>query len=349
MLAMVMIKATKGGASIIGTDLDLYTTTFVPGTVTSDFTVLVDAHRLKATLDKVKDAATINFAIDDAALVTSIGKLNLSLHRGLDASEFPLEAAFRTALGTSNCSFVLPAATIAAVLDKVSFAVSTEETRYYLNGIYMHVDEHEQKLCFVATDGHRAALYKVDVPAGAGALPDAGIIIPRKTVAELHRMVSRNGRAQDAMVTAAEKGVSFLVGEDELLESKAIDGTFPDYGRVIPTSNRHRVGIPSAPLIDAIRQASSIMSEKSRRTSLSFSPGRLVVSCSSPEFGTASTEVRITSDFELSIGFNAGYLMQLLGQLDGGAMLEIDDPSGPAVIKDGADPAITYAQMPMRI
>ena len=348
-LDTVLIKATRGGALITGTDLDLSTTTFVPGEVSPDFVAIVNAHKLKATMDKVKDSATINFSQEGESLAASIGKLRLSLKQPHEEKDFPDEASFRSEVAASNCSFVLPSSLLANILGKIKFAISAEETRYYLNGVFMHVNEYRKKLTFVTTDGHRLARYEVDVPAGAGAMHEDGVIIPRKTVTELLRLVKRKDCPADTLVRVTKTGVSFTVGEDEVLASKTIDGTFPDYQRVIPTQNSRKIAVHTGPFIDAVKQASAVMTEQSKPVKLAFHPERLVFSCSDPEFGTASTEIRVDNDDTFEVGFNAGYLLEILGQLEGGAMLELEDPGTPGVIKDGALDGLTYALMPLRV
>lgn len=348
-LGTVMIKASRNGVMVTGTDMDLYTTTHVSGRVSKDFTCLVDAHKLKATMDKVKDAADINFVLDGESLVASIGKLHLTLTQSHNVEDFPIDGTFRQKLKQSNCSFLLPSATLATVLSKIEFAISTEETRYYLNGVFVHVNEDRKKLAFVTTDGYRLARYELDVPAGAGAMQDAGALIPRKTATELLRLLRRKDCPTETLVTVADTGISFMVGEDELLESKLIDGSFPDYQRVIPTQHQHKPSVRTAPFIDGIKQASAVLSERGKAMKLTFTADRLVLACTDPEFGTATTDVHVIDGQDLEIGFNAGYLLQILSQLDGGALLELGDAGDPAIIKDGADDAVTYVLMPTRV
>ncbi|CCF19120.1 putative DNA polymerase III subunit beta [Pseudorhizobium banfieldiae] len=348
-LSTMLIKATRNGALVTGTDCDMITTTFVPGKVESDFVALVDAHKLKAVMDKVKDAADINFVLDGDRLVASIGKLNLTLQQTHQEENFVSELGFSAKLKQSNCAFVLPSATLATILAKIEFAISTEETRYYLNGVFMHINEIRDKLTFVTTDGHRLGCYEMDVPAGAGAMPGKGVLIPRKTVGEVLRMLKRKGCPEDTLIRVTDSAISFAIGEDELLESKQIDGTFPDYRRVMPTANKNRPSIHTAPFIDALKQASAVMTERGKAVKLTFRPGHLMLTCRDPEFGTASTEIPVSCDFELEVGFNAGYLLDILGQMDGGTMMELEDAGSPGVIKDGALEGITYVLMPMRV
>lgn len=344
-LAAVLIKAVDGGVRITGTDLDILTTTFVRGDVSLGFVALADAQRLLSIMEKVKDAPTVNLTRSGESLVVVIGNLSLTLSHGLDEAEYPSDP-FRSALAAGH-SFMLPSAQLAAALQKVSFAMSTEETRYYLNGAYLHVNDRLGQLAFVATDGHRLARYVMDAPAAA--LGATSVIIPRATVLEVLRLLRRKDRPADTMVSVCEKGISFLVGDDILLESKPVIGTYPDYGRTIPTESPLRCAVSTKPLADAIRQASAILSDRGRAVRLSFSRDKLRVSCSASDFGVSATEISIVNGCELDIGFNARYLLDIVDQLEGGAMFELADPGAPAVIKDGADEAVTYVQMPMRV
>jgi DNA polymerase-3 subunit beta len=347
-LDTVLIKAVRGGVLVTGTDLDLYTSTFVPGEVSKGFECLIDAHKLKATMDKVKDAGTINFSLGDDRLTASIGKLKLNLLQELQISDYPDDQAFRDKLKQSNCSFVLSSATLAKVLAKIEFAISTEETRYYLNGAFMHIHESRGKLTFVTTDGHRLGRYEIDIPAGAGALPQ-GVIIPQKTVTELLRLLKRKGCAADTLVAVTDTGISFRIGEDEHLESKLIDGTFPDYQRVLPAQNDKKVVAYVSDMIDAIKQASAVSAERGKAVKVTVSPGRVHFTCTDPEFGSASTDIKATTDAAIEIGFNAGYLVEILGQIGGAVELKMNEPGDPTIITDTSDHAVTYVQMPMRV
>lgn len=351
-LGMVMLKAMDKGVLVSGTDLDLYTSTFVPGDVSPDFVCLIDANKLFATMNKVKDAARINFTMEGEALIASIGKLNLNLKQECKEADFPDQAAdgsVRHKLKVSNNQFVLPSALLGTILSKVAFAISTEATRYYLNGVYMHIPSRSDTLTFVATDGHRLARYEMAAPAGAGAMPDAGVIIPHKTITELLRLVKRKGCPEDTMVTVTDTGVSFLIGEDELLESKVIDGTFPDYQRVIPAGNEHKAAAMTADMMDAIKQASSVLSQGKGGLKLTLLDDRMVLSCSDPDFGTASTEIVASNDQELEIGFNAGYLLDLLTHMDGDVRLSLGTAGDPAIFQDSRNDAVTYVLMPTRV
>lgn len=344
-LSAVLIKAGQGGAHVTGTDQDIFTTSFVRGDVAPCFVALADAHRLLSIMEKVKDAPTVTLTREETSLVVVIGKLSLTLSHGLDEAEYPTDS-FRADVAAGT-QFIVPSAQLAVALQKVSFAMSTDETRYYLNGVYMHVDDRRGQLIFVATDGHRLGRYILDAPTAARGA--ASIILPRPTVIEVLRLLRTKDCPADTMLSVSEKGVSFLIGDDLLLESKPIVGTYPDYGRAIPTENPLRCAVSTQALADAIRQAGAILSDRGRAALLAFSANRLRVSCTSPDFGVAATDVTIIDGFDLEIGFNARYLLDIVSQLEGGALFELADPGAPAVIKDGADEAVTYCLMPMRV
>jgi len=344
----VTITASRGGAQVCGTDLDRYFTTFVPGQVSKGFACILDAHKLLAVLKKAKAARTVNLSVDGDEVVMSIGKLNVTMTPSVNIDDVPQEA-FREGLKKSNCSFILKAEALARILQRVTFAISTEETRYYLNGTFMHVNQHRRKIVFAATDGHRLARYEIDLTAGAEAMPDEGVIIPRFTTDELTRLMKRKGCPDEIMVTVTDTGISFLIGEDELLESKLIEGTFPDYTRVLPSGNDHRLEIMPSLLTDAVTQASTVLTERGRTVRLELGGGWLRASCKDPEFGTAEMTVAAENETPLEIGFNGGYLLEILSRIEGKAVFKFSDPSNPVLVSDSGNDCVLYCLMPMRV
>lgn len=344
----VTITAGRGGAQVCGTDLDRYFTTFVPGQVSRGFACILDAHKLLAVLKKAKAARTVNLSVDGDQVVMSIGKLNVTMTPTVSVDDVPQEK-FREGLKKSNCSFILKAEVLARILQRVTFAISTEETRYYLNGTFMHVNQQRRKIVFAATDGHRLARYEIDVPASAEAMADEGVIIPRFTTDELTRLLKRKGCPAEIMVTVTDTGISFLIGEDELLESKLIEGTFPDYTRVLPSGNDHRLEIMPSLLIDAVTQASTVLSERGRAVRLDLGDGWLRASCTDPEFGTAEMTVAAENETPLEIGFNVGYLLEVLSRIEGKAAFKFADCGSPVLVSDTGDDCVLYCLMPMRV
>lgn len=348
-LHRLLIEPVANGARITATDLDRYVSTFVPGVVDKSFTCLIDAKRLHDTLTKVKDAGSVSFTLQGETCVAVIGKLKLTIKADIPVADFPSDQDFRSKLAQSNCRFRLPTSLLLKVLNKVAFAISTEETRYYLNGVFLHYHEHRNKLVFVTTDGHRLARYSMDPPAGCEAMPSEGVIIPQASVLEMMRLLKRKGAPADTDIAVTEKGVSFSIGSEEVLESKTVDGTFPDYQRVMPPGNDRIVKIQTEAAIEAVTQASAVMTERGRAVRVDTTEGAITFTCTDPDFGTASTTVNCDAAPDVTIGFNSGYLLSILKQVEGWAEFRFSGPGDPAIVLDMADDAVTYVQMPMRV
>lgn len=347
-LSTLLIKSARNGAIVSGTDLDIYTATFVAGEVSEDFACLIEAHKLKSMMDKVKDARTITFRQTDKQLIVMIGKLKLSLTQDIEPDNYPDGSEFRSALKTTNVSFLMPASQMALILSKIEFAISTEETRYYLNGVYIHVDEKRKIMSLVATDGHRLARYEIAMPEGSEAMQEGGAIIPKKAIAEIARLVSRKDCPSDLTISISSNGISFGIGKDETLESKLVDGTFPDYARVIPTQNEHTIHVFTADFINGIKQASAISSERHSKISLKSGDGSLTISSRDADFGTASTDIVAFHDTEIEIAFNGSYVLDVLSRIDGKTMIKVHDAGSPTLFNDTLDPNVTFIVMPSR-
>lgn len=350
-LKTVYIKAMRNGVRVTGTDLDIYTAKFVSGDVTRDFECIIDANKFLNTIKKVKASSHVMLVKEESRVVAVIGGLNLDLKHDHNTNDFPVadqEGSFRYAIERSNCSFKIPSTELHKALSKVAPSISTEETRYYLNGVYMHIPERSNELTFAATDGHRLARYEVPAPDGSEAMPDAGVIIPRKTIIELLRLLSRKSCPENTLITVADIGVSFLIGEDEVLESKVIDGKFPDYIRVIPTGNDHPVAAMVSDMIAGIKQASAILSE-SKQVNLHLRPQALSFTCTDKDFGSATTDIVAFNKTDLLIGFNCKYLLAMLSLIDGDVKMLFGDAGTPALFMDTKDDAVTYVLMPVRV
>jgi DNA polymerase-3 subunit beta len=244
--------------------------------------------------------------------------------------------------------FGLKAADLKRLIDKTQFAISTEETRYYLNGIYLHTagTNKSPTLRAVATDGHRLAQVELPLPDGASGM--AGIIIPRKTVGEVQRLIEDN-EAEITLELSPGK-IRFTFG-DVVLTSKLIDGTFPDYGRVIPTGNDKELVVDKKEFEQAVDRVSTVSSERGRAVKLSLSTGKLMLSVTNPDSGSATEEVEVeyTAD-PLDIGFNSRYLLDIAGQIEGeAAVLMLADPGSPTLIQDRDSKNALYVLMPMRV
>ena len=253
--------------------------------------------------------------------------------------------------GDLPTSFEIPARTFAELIDRTRFAISTEETRYYLNGIFLHVsDEGRPVLKAAATDGHRLARYTIDQPEGADGMPD--VIVPRKAVAELRKLLEESLDGNVLVDLSASK-VRFTLGGEGgvVLTSKLIDGTFPDYSRVIPTGNDKLLRLDPKSFYEGVDRVATIATEKTRAVKMGLERDKVTLSVTSPDNGTAAEEVPADYTAEgFEIGFNANYLKDILSQIDSDTVeLHLADAGAPTLIrKDDKSPAL-YVLMPMRV
>jgi DNA polymerase-3 subunit beta len=244
--------------------------------------------------------------------------------------------------------FTLAAADLKRLIEKTQFAISTEETRYYLNGIYLHTagSGKAQTLRAVATDGHRLAQFDLPLPEGAAGMP--GIIVPRKTVGEVQRLIEDS--QAEVTVELSQGKIRFTLG-DVVLTSKLIDGTFPDYGRVIPVGNDRELVVDKKEFEQAVDRVSTVSSERGRAVKLSLSSGKLMLSVTNPDSGSATEEVEVEYAADpLDIGFNSRYLLDIAAQIEGeAAVLKLADPGSPTLIQDKESKGALYVLMPMRV
>jgi DNA polymerase-3 subunit beta len=251
------------------------------------------------------------------------------------------------AAGEMTHTFKLPAADLKRLIDKTGFAISTEETRYYLNGIYLHPASTAKTatLRAVATDGHRLAQFELPLPAGANGMP--GIIVPRKTVGEVQRLLKAR-KVRDGELP--QDKIRFTIA-DAVLTSKLIDGTFPDYARVIPVGNDKELTVDKKEFEQAVDRVSTVSSERGRAVKLSLSNGKLTLSVTNPDSGSATEELEVEYGSEpIDIGFNSRYLLDIAAQLDGeAAVLKLSDPGSPTLIQDHDNKGALYVLMPMRV
>ncbi len=351
-LSNVLIRAEGGELKLKATDLDLEVSESVAAMVEEPGATTVPAHMIYDIVRKLPDGAQIELATraDGATLDIRSGRSKFALQM-LPESDFPDLTA-----GTFTHRFQLPAAELKRLVDRTWFAISTEETRYYLNGIYFHAVSFEGDLKFraVATDGHRLAQAEVTAPHGCEGMP--GIIVPRKTVGEIQKLVD----TPDAEVTVelsdskirltfAPKGEDGAVGI--VLTSKLIDGTFPDYGRVIPQGNDKELKVDRDDFAAAVDRVSTISSERGRAVKLSVGDGKLVLSVTNPDSGSATEELAVEYDDEpLDIGFNSRYLLDIASQLETDtALFRLADSGSPTLIQDLGSTNALYVLMPMRV
>ncbi|MGV6872612.1 DNA polymerase III subunit beta [Pseudochelatococcus sp. B33] len=343
-LSNVLLRAEGGALLLRATDLDLEVTETLAADVAQDGATTVPAYVIYDIIRKLPDGAQIALesAQEGAQVVIRAGRSRFTLQT-LPESDFPDLAADEL-----PHVFAINAAELKKLIDKTQFAISTEETRYYLNGIYFHAFDAggTPKLRAVATDGHRLARVETDAPAGARDIP--GVIVPRKAVAEIQKLL--DGIEGGVQVELSSSKIRLTAGT-VVLTSKLIDGTFPDYQRVIPQNNDKRLVVERAEFATAVDRVSTISSERGRAVKLSLTDGRLTLSVTNPDSGSATEEIEVEYDSEaLDIGFNARYLLDIAGQLDGDtALLLLADPGSPTLVQDREGADALYVLMPMRV
>ncbi|MEJ2123210.1 MAG: DNA polymerase III subunit beta [Alphaproteobacteria bacterium] len=343
-LANVSLSAEGGALRLKATDLDIEVTETIPAEVSEAGGTTVPAHTLHDIVRKLPDGSQIEFTLkpDDGRITLKSGASRFHL-ACLPADDFPDLGA-----GAMPHHFEMHPQDLSRLMGKTRFAVSTDETRYYLNGIYLHAAETSEgwRLRGVATDGHRLARMDVELPEGAQEMPS--IILPRKTVHELGKLLTD----PDGKVTIdlSPSKIRFTIG-DVVLTSKLIDGTFPDYQRVIPQNNDKSMSAETTVFISAVDRVSTLSSEKGRAVKMELANGMLTLSVHNPESGSATEEIAAEYEGEaLEIGFNARYLLDIAEQLESErAVFKLSDPSAPTVIEDEKDASALYVLMPMRV
>lgn len=343
-LSNVLLRADGASLDMKATDLDLEITEATPANVEQAGATTVPAHLLYEIVRKLPDGAEVLLSTtpDGGSMTVASGRSKFSL-QCLSESDFPDLNA-----GTFSHSFRLKASDFKMLIDRTQFAISTEETRYYLNGIFLHTIESKNalKLRAVATDGHRLARADVEAPAGSEGMP--GIIIPRKTVGELQKLMDN----PEAMVTfeLSDAKIRLTIGS-VVITSKLIDGTFPDYQRVIPANNDKEMRVDCSSFAQAVDRVSTISSERGRAVKLALSDGHLTLTVNNPDSGSATEEVAVGYDNDpMEIGFNAKYLLDITGQLSGDdAIFLLADAGSPTLIRDTAGDDALYVLMPMRV
>jgi DNA polymerase III subunit beta len=347
---LLRVDAGDGGGvlTLSATDMDLEIVEQVPSRIERAGRTTAPAHTLHDIVRKLREGAQIEIEAsgERSAMVLRSGRSTFTL-ACLPPEDYPVMES-----GDLAYNFTLTAVELRSLVDRTRFAISTEETRYYLNGIYLHTTKNDEVpvIRAVATDGHRLARVEMVMPEGAAGMP--GIIVPRKTVIELRKLVDES--EDEIQVSLSETKIRFATGE-ATLTSKLIDGTFPDYDRVIPSNNDKILEVKCKDFAEAVDRVSTISTEKSRAVKLAIVPGAnggsLAVSATSPENGTAVEEIDATYLAEpIEIGFNSRYLLDITAQIDGeGAQFAMSDSASPTIVRDRADPSALYVLMPMRV
>lgn len=342
-LQNVLLAAERDRLTVTGSDLDIEIAAALPCRVEEPIAFTLPAGLLHDAVRKLPDGAEIGIAVEKDFATVSSGRSRFKLQLP-PASDFPTMQS-----GDFGHSFVLPAPQLTKMLATVAFAVSSEEARYYLNGIHWH--QEGEQLAAVATDGHRLAKLSLPLPEGAAGLP--GIILPRKTVNLLRGLSSDKG---EIAVSLSDAKILFSIdngeGKTVSMLSKLIDGTFPDYRRVVPSGNGNRFQVARSSLHAAIDRVTTIASERGSAVKFSFgSDGQLKLAAANPDAGSAEDFVSVEANGDaVEIGFNGRYCLDMLAASPGEKLVfELADNATPALIRPEGDPGTLFVIMPMRV
>jgi DNA polymerase-3 subunit beta len=350
-LSNVLLSAADGVLSIRASNLDMESSAQIACEGPHGGAVTLPAHMLAEIVKGApKGAAIVLSSIDDdkpsgARVALRFGAAASTIN-ALPVADFPTldkPAAFKW-----SHRFAMPAPEFKRLLDATTFAISTEETRYYLNGVYFHVPAGKgAPLRMVTTDGHRLARADAKAPKGAAGMP--GIIIPRLCVAELSKLVAKD--KGEISISLNTKYAEFRVGGAVLL-SKLVDGTFPDYGRVVPSGNDRRLSVDKGALVAAVKRVSAMSSERGKAVRMTIGANSLSLAVNNPDSGETAEQIdaETAGATGLEIGFNARYLLDLAGAVKGESIaVAFSDAKSPAVFTDKADSAVMFVLMPLRV
>jgi len=339
-LANVLIESYKGNVRLTATDLEVGVRGTLTGEVSQEGTITVNAKKLYEIVREAPEETLQLKRLENDWVEVKSGKSVFKIV-GIDAREFPQFPNFeKEKLSTVPCNIMRE------MIERTLFAVSTDETRYSLNGVYI---EHSGSggIRMVATDGHRLALIERQI--GSFGL-EKGVILPRKGLTEVKKLLEGGG---DGLVAMGFKENMGLVVKDEVeLFMRLIDGDFPDYTKVVPKDNSQVVKIEKEDLLHTLRRVSILSSERYKGIKLELSDGKLAISASNPDLGEAVEEIEV--DYQgkpLTMGFNARYLLDVLAVLEGAGEVDLafKDALSPSLLKKGGDDGYLYVVMPMRL
>lgn len=344
-LSHVLLVASTAKLSLTTTDMDLALIETIPADVSKPGNTTVSAHMLFDIVRKLPEGSQIELSLD-----AETGQLHLKAGRSrFRLPCLPFEDFPQLTQGELPHKFTLKTTALKKLLDRARFAMSTEETRYYLNGIHFHTLERDgvPLLRAVATDAHRLAYIETPLPEGAKGMP--GIIIGRKTVTEVRKLLDEIG--QEVTISLSPSRIEFAL-ETAVLSSRLIDGTFPDYEQAIPFSNDKILIFESKSFASAVDRVATVATDKAKIIKVTLTPNSLSLSVVSQEMGSADEEMAVDYPHEetIEIGFNAKYLLDIAQQIEEDeTQMILADGDSPAIIRGVNETESTYVLMPMRV
>lgn len=339
-LSNVLLKAEADKLELTATDLDVTIACAVEAKVKKPGASTVPVKKLFGIVRELTNL-DIDLEVDEKNICTVRSGASFYKINGLSADEFPPLPKFK-----EDKKVALPQETVKGMMRKTSFAISTDESRYVLNGIFISLKDH--KMTMVATDGRRLAL--ADEEMDVAEASQGEFIVPAKTVNELNRLFQDKGEVE---LRFAENQASFTLkdekGSSVLIVTKLIEGSYPNYRQVIPAETKERVALSREEFLHALRRAEIMTSEKSNSVKLSFGKNKLEITANSPEVGEAKESLAINyKGPEMAIAFNPKYVIDPLNALTNDEVfLELIDELSPGVLKING--SFLYVVMPMRL
>ena len=342
-LSNILIEAKGNSLILSATDMDISVTEKLDCNIVEEGSTTVSAHTFYDIIRKISDTSEIEIISNSGKLLSlRAGKSKFSLGC-LPKEDFPI-----IEVGDLETEINIDSQDLLKLIDKTRFAISNEETRYFLNGIYFHKknDEKDTSLSVVATDGHRLAKIDFDLDEKIKDIP--GVIIPKKTVNELYKLLTDNNGS--IRINLNSNKIIFYIN-NSILISKLIDGNFPDYTRVIPKDNTHILKINRYDFSMAVDRVSTITNDKSPIIKFKILNNIMNMSSVNSENGTATEDI-ITeyTGNEIEIGFNSKYVLEMINNLeDEKVILSFKDASSPVTATEDSNPNLIYVLMPMRV
>lgn len=339
-LSHILLQAEGMTLRMTSTDLELSIVETVSATIQEPGKTTVPAHLLYEIVRKFRDGAQIEIYHNKSTHQLEISS-NKSQFRlpCLPPEDFPL-------INKSDLPyhFKIPAKTMRTMIERARIAMSTEETRYFLNGIYLHVSN-ETEMRAVATDGHRLAQYSMRMPEGAKGMP--GVIIARKTVNELYKVLA--DVQEDIQVGVSENQISFTI-HNAVLTSRLIDGQFPDYEEAIPSHNDQLMHFKVKPFSQAVDRVATISNERFSGIKLKLEPNKVQLFAANGDSSRAEEELEVDyAGRNIDIDFNSRYLIDVAQQIDTDeAQIALSDGDSPIIIRPTSDDSSLFVLMPLR-
>jgi len=343
-LSNILIEAENNFLTLSSTDMDISIKETISCNVIEKGSTTLNAQIMFDIIKKLPDTSEIEFISNDGKLLTirsNVSKFSLSC---LPKDEFPIIDT-----ETNNGKKInIKSETIFNLINKTKFAISNEETRYFLNGLYFNIitNDNISNLTFVGTDGHRLATSSSIINKPINEIP--GVIIPKKTINELSKLLSEN--YDEIEIDISSNKIVFYI-DKLILISKLIDGNFPDYSRVIPKDNNNDLIIDRQNLLSAVDRVSTIANEKSPSIKFKLLKNLVNLSSINNENSTATEDIKASYEGnDIEIGFNSRYIMDILDNLEEQEVkISFNDSSSPIIIQEKINSDNIYVLMPMRV